>query len=68
MMPAPLPRVRRYAVGLLALALLGLSTITALDHRQTAAQAVAPAPACSSCDARHAHLAALRSSRTEAPE
>jgi hypothetical protein len=62
------PRAGRLAVGLGALALLGLAMFGTGDTWSDAAQPVAAAPACASCDARHGRLADLRVAQPELAE
>jgi hypothetical protein len=58
-------RSRRLAVSLGALALVGLAILATLDTRSATAPPMADAPACTSCDARHAGLANLREKEAE---
>jgi hypothetical protein len=67
-MTAILPsRAGWLVVGLAVLTLAGLG-LHAMRDTAPAVQPVAEAPACSSCDARHARLSDLRAKQSEGTE
>jgi hypothetical protein len=61
-------RTWQTALSVVALALVGLTILATRDTGLTAAQPVVEAPACSSCDARHARLSGLRAKQSEGLE
>jgi hypothetical protein len=68
MTASPFFRTRQIAVSVVALALVGIAILATRDTGSTAARPVAEAPACTSCDARHARLLDLRAAKPEGTE